>query len=145
MTAPSVIVPGPEGSRPFSYPRLVQPVLDAHCVTCHDGKEPKRPVLTGAPEGWASKSFNALIKHVSYSTWGQPGARDALSEPLRFGASGSPLAKRLEKGHGKVTLTPEEWTRLYTWMDANGAFYGTFDVGEQKKQLAGGMIAEPKE
>ena len=143
--APSAITPGPEGSKPFSYPRLVQPILDRHCVKCHDGKEPKRPVLTGAPEGWASKSFNALIKHVSYSTWGQPGARDALSEPLRFGASGSPLAKLLEGGHGKVTLTPEEWRRLYTWMDANGAFYGTFDVAEQKKQLAGEIIAEPEE
>ena len=143
--APSVITPGPEGSKPFSYPRLVQPVLDAHCVTCHDGKEPKRPVLTGTQEGWASKSFNALIKHVSYSTWGQPGARDALSEPLRFGASGSPLAKLLEKGHGQVKLTVDEWARLNTWMDANGEFYGTFDVGEQKKQLAGEVIAEPKE
>ena len=143
--APSVIAPGPEGSKPFSYPLLVQPILDLHCVKCHDGKEPKRPVLTGAPDGWASKSFNALMKQVSYSTWGQPGPRDALSEPLRFGALASPLAKMLEKGHGKVTLTPEEWTRLYTWMDANGEFYGTFDVAEQKKQLKGEVISEPKE
>jgi hypothetical protein len=143
--APSVIAPGPDGTKPFSYPRLVQPILDKHCVTCHDGKEPKRPVLTGTPEGWASRSFNALMKQVSYSTWGQPGPRDALSEPLRFGALGSPLAKMLEKGHGKVTLTPEEWARLYTWMDANGEFYGTFDAAEQKRQLAGEVITEPKE
>jgi predicted esterase len=143
--APSMIAPGPEGSKPFSYPRLVQPILDKHCVTCHDGKEPKRPILTGEAEGWASKSFNALIKHVSYSTWGQPGPRDALSEPLRFGALASPLAKMLEKGHGKVTLKPEEWARLYTWMDANGEFYGTFDAAEQKKQLAGEVIAGPRE
>jgi predicted esterase len=143
--APSVIAPGPDGTKPFSYPRLVQPLLDKHCVTCHDGKEPKRPVLTGAAEGWASKSFNALIKQVSYSTWGQPGPRDALSEPLRFGALASPLAKLLEKGHGKVTLTPEEWERLNLWMDANGEFYGTFDVNEQKRQLAGEAIAAPRE
>ncbi len=143
--APSTVKPGPEGSKPFSYPRLVQPILDRHCVTCHDGKEPKRPALTGAPEGWASRSFNTLIRHVSYSTWGQPGPRDALSEPLRFGALGSPLAKRLESGHGKVKLTREEWERLNTWMDANGEFYGTFDAAEQKRQLAGEAIAGPQE
>ncbi|MBE3068635.1 MAG: hypothetical protein IMZ66_00200, partial [Planctomycetes bacterium] len=47
---PSVLRPGPDGTRPFGYPRLVQPVLDRHCVSCHDGKEgpDKSPlVLTG--------------------------------------------------------------------------------------------------
>jgi predicted esterase len=144
--APSVIAPGPDGSKPFSYPRLVQPTLDKHCVACHDGKEPKRPALTGAPEGWASKSFNALIKHVAYSGWGNANSNyEPLTEPLRFGALASPLASMLQKGHGKVVLSPEEWTRLNTWMDANGAFYGTFDAAEQKKQLAGELIAGPKE
>ncbi|MDX9867613.1 MAG: prolyl oligopeptidase family serine peptidase [Kiritimatiellia bacterium] len=143
---PSTITPGPEGSRPFSYPRLVQPILDRHCVSCHDGKEPKRAVLTGQPEGWATKSFNALIRHVPYSSWGAPNNNyEPLTEPLRFGALASPLAKRLESGHGKVRLSPEEWERLYTWMDANAAFYGTFDAAEQKKQLAGEVIAEPRE
>ena len=33
--APSTITPEVEGSSPFSYPRLVQPVLDAKCVSCH--------------------------------------------------------------------------------------------------------------
>ena len=144
--AASVISPGPDGTKPFSYPRLVQPVLDRHCVTCHDGKEPKRPVLTGAPEGTFSRSFNALISRVPYSGWGCPNSNfEPLTQPLRFGALASPLAKMLEKGHGKVTLTPEEWERLYTWMDANGAFYGTFDVNEQKRQFAGEAITGPME
>ncbi len=142
----STIAPGPEGTRPFSYPRLVQPILDKRCVTCHGGKEPKRPILTGAPEGWASKSFNALITRVSYSSWGAAnGNYEPLTEPLRFGALGSPLAKMLEKGHSNVSLTPDEWARLNLWMDANGAFYGTFDAAEQKKQLAGERIAGPRE
>jgi cytochrome c553 len=144
--SPSAITPGPDGTKPFSYPRLVQPILDAHCVTCHDGKEAKRPVLTGVQEGAFSKSFNALISRVPYSGWGLPNKNyEPLTEPLRFGALASPLAKMLEKGHHKVTLTPEEWTRLYTWMDSNGAFFGTFDVNEQKKQLTGEVIAVPKE
>ena len=36
---PSHIEPGPEGTQPLSYPLLVQPVLDRHCVRCHDGSQ----------------------------------------------------------------------------------------------------------
>ena len=45
----------------------------------------------------------------------------------------------------KTEVTNEEWTSLYTWMDVNALFYGTFDVAEQKRQLAGKMIDPPKE
>ena len=48
--APSRLEPGPEGSQPFSFPRLVQPVLDRHCVRCHDGQTgsgKSKLVLTG--------------------------------------------------------------------------------------------------
>jgi len=51
----------------------------------------------------------------------------------------------LEEGHRKVQLTQEEFVCLYTWMDVNALFYGTFDVTEQKKQLAGKTINPPKE
>ncbi len=144
--APSKIKPGPDGTRPFSYPRLVQPVLDRHCVQCHDGKAPQRPVLTGEPEGAFTKSYNALVSHVSFSAWNRPEQNfEPLTEPLRFGALGSPLTRRLEQGPCKVALTPEEEERLYTWMDANALFYGTFDEKEQKKQLVGEVIEGPKE
>jgi hypothetical protein len=144
--APSRIKPGPDGSRPFSYPRLVQPILDRHCVRCHDGKESGRPVLTSEPEGDFTKSYNALVSRVSFTAWSRPQQNyEPMTEPLRFGAVASPLAKMLDRGHGKVTLTPEDRERLNTWMDANALFYGTFDVKEQKKQLAGQAIEGPKE
>jgi hypothetical protein len=144
--APSQIKPGPEGSLPFSYPRLVQPVLDRNCVTCHDGKNPERPILTGEPEGVFTKSYNALVSRVSFTAWNRPEQNfEPLTEPLRFGAVASQLTKMLDLGHGKVTLTPEEEERLNTWMDANALFYGTFDVNEQRKQLTGKIIDGPKE
>jgi hypothetical protein len=144
--APSKIRPGPDGTRPFSYPRLVQPVLDRNCVKCHDGKDPRRAVLTGELEGAFTKSYNALVSHVSFSAWNRPEQNfEPLTEPLRFGALGSPLSRMLEKAPCKVALTPEDEERLNTWMDANALFYGTFDVNEQQKQLAGQLIDGPKE
>jgi len=144
--APSSIKPGPDGSRPFSYPRLVQPVLDQHCVRCHDGKKPGLPVLTSEPEGDFTKSYNALVSRVSFTAWNRPEQNfEPMTAPLRFGAIASPLTKMLDQGHGKATLTPEDQERLNTWMDANALFYGTFNVNEQKKQLLGQAIEGPKE
>ncbi|MBM3498834.1 MAG: hypothetical protein FJX74_09195 [Armatimonadetes bacterium] len=139
---PSTIEPGPEGSRPFSYPRLVQPVLDARCVSCHGDTDPGGGVkLTGAPEGQYSVSYNALAPRVPYS---DQGLVDPLSTPNRFGARGSTLAKLLLDGHRDVTLSDEEFSRLVTWMDANALFYGTFDPDDQARQLRGELITGPK-
>jgi hypothetical protein len=121
-------------------------MLDRHCVACHDGKDPKRPILTGEPEGAFTKSYNALVSRVSFTAWGRPEQNfEPMTEPMRFGAVASPLTRMLDQGHGKVTLSPEEKERLNTWIDANALFYGTFDVNEQRKQLAGQLIDGPKE
>ena len=58
--APSKITPAPEGANPFSYPRLVQPVLDRHCVECHRKEEALDLSGTVAGDfGW-SKSYQNL-------------------------------------------------------------------------------------
>lgn len=42
---PSKLQPEPAGSFPITFPRLVQPVLNARCLPCHS-KEPKAPDLS---------------------------------------------------------------------------------------------------
>ncbi len=151
MREPSVIEPAPDGSMPLSYPILVQPVLDKHCVACHSKEKPEgKVVLTGNPDGRYTTSYKALAPRVSFSTWGgkKGDFRKVNSEPLArpdfFGARGSSLMKLLLEGHGDVKLTPEDTERLATWMDANALFYGTFDYEDQAKQQEGGRIQGPK-
>ncbi|MBI5819701.1 MAG: PD40 domain-containing protein [Verrucomicrobia bacterium] len=148
---PSTIMPGPDGSKPLSYPLLVQPVLDKHCVSCHGGAKPAGKVaLTGEAQGHYSVSYNALIKRVSFSSWGgKPGDfrvvnSEPLSQPGFFGARGSPLMKMLQQGHHSVALSRDDADRLATWMDANALFYGTFDVADQARQQRGERIEGPK-
>jgi hypothetical protein len=43
--APSTLTPDVDGTNPFSYPRLVQPVLDKHCVACHREHPDEAPPL----------------------------------------------------------------------------------------------------
>jgi len=148
---PSTIQPGPDGSNPLSYPLLVQPVLDKHCVACHNPQKPEgKVILTGQAQGHYTASYNALAGRVPFSAWGgKPGDfRQVNSEPLTqpgfFGARGSPLMKLIRQGHYDVALTPADFERLATWMDANALFYGTFDPADQARQLRGERIAGPK-
>ena len=140
--APSAITPGPDGSKPFSYPILVQPVLDKYCVSCHGGAQPAGGLaLTGEAKDHYSVSYLGLAPRVPYS---DNGNREPLSAPGRFGARGSSVMKLLLAGHHDVKLDPESLERLATWMDANDLFYGTFDPDDQARQQRGERIAGPK-
>jgi cytochrome c553 len=145
---PSAIEPAPDGSKPFSYPILVQPVLDKKCVSCHGRTKPAGGiVLTGEPEGHYTASYNALAPRVPYSAWQGGDFLRRNSEPVTmpgyFGARGSRLMKLLLDGHYGVALTAEEIQRLATWMDTNALFYGTFDPADQARQQRGQRIAGP--
>ncbi len=146
---PSRIKPGPDGSKPLSYPLLVQPVLDKHCVQCHGEDSPAGPegqplVLTGDAEGHYSKSYNVLAKRVPFSEWaGLEENGEPLTQPDRFGARGSRLMEMILAGHHDVRLDDDELDRLVTWMDANALFYGTFKPEDQARQLRGERIAGP--
>jgi hypothetical protein len=142
--APSSIAPGPEGSKPFSYPLLVQPVLDRHCIQCHAAAMPTDKnggvILTGEPESHFSRSYNALVAHVPHRDSDGP----ARTRPDQYGARGSKLTTLLLEGHHDVSLPADDWERLITWMDTNALFYGTFNREEQARQLRGERIQGPE-
>ncbi len=138
----SAIQPGPDGSKPFSYPLLVQGVLDRHCVTCHNAAEPSGNInLGGEPEGHYTASYNALVQRVPFSN---DTNLESLSHPGRFGARGSSAMKLLLAGHYDIRLSAEDIERLATWMDTNALFYGTFDHEDQRRQQRGQRIDGPK-
>lgn len=143
--APSIIQPGPDGSKPFSYVRLVQPVLDKHCVRCHNADKPNGIVLTGEKDGAFTKSYNQLRPYVVYSAWWNPNNNLEPLTPVKgVGTFASRLTQYIEGGHENVQLTPEERERLYIWMDgANSLFYGTFNYADQKRQQDGELIEGP--
>jgi hypothetical protein len=150
--APSILSPGPDGSRPLSYPLLVQPVLDKYCIRCHGNEKTEGPVgnplkLTGIPEGRYTQSYNALVTQVSFSSWGREpfpaGNSEPLSQPGFFGAKGSTLTRFFLPEHYDVHLDAEDWERINTWMDANALFYGTFNFADQERQQRAERIMGP--
>ncbi|MBN2477012.1 MAG: hypothetical protein JXB62_20560 [Pirellulales bacterium] len=138
----SSLRPGPEGSRPFGYPRLIQPILDRHCVGCHDGSsgpDKSALVLTGDPDGPFTRSYQNL---KPFLRWPSP---DAVTRPGAVGADASPLSAILTgEEHGKYLDLPEEDLRtFYLWLDAHVPFYGTYEEEGLRAQQLGLAVSPP--
>ena len=146
--APSRIEPGPEGSRPFNFPLLVQPVLNHHCVRCHDGQGgpgKSKLALLGEPEKPFTRSYQNLKPFLRWYEWGGASISQIATHPGQIGADASPLAAILGDATHRPELkwTEEERRRIYLWLDANVPFYGTYSHEEQIVQLRGDSIQAP--
>ncbi len=141
---PSPIQPGPEGSRPFCYPLLVQPVLDRHCVRCHDGwpGPDKSPlVLTAEAEGPFNRSYENLKPYVAW-----PSYDAAATRPGQAGADVSPLSAVLaSESHRKHIQVPDADLRaVYLWLDSQAPFYGTYEEQDLEEQRLGRAVPPPR-
>ena len=120
---PDRLEPPPWGAVPFSYEKVVQPVLDRQCVSCHDGSlQGARPDLCGRldkeriPTSYRSLIEGGWVHYFDY-TWG---IRPFKAEPLSFGTLQSRLWEVLDdQDHEKVTLTRDEMRAVKAWVDLN--------------------------
>ncbi len=154
--APSRLAPGPDGSHPFSYPRLVQPVLDKHCAACHaqqpDSAPPLDANLVQHPgQGGMNvattyfASYLTLTPKLGFYSYGGRDWRDPKwyrTTPGEFGARASGLYALLTKEHHGVRLPPEDFKRITLWLDACSVFYGVYEKEGGAAQLRG-EIAQP--
>ena len=143
---PSKITPPPADMAPISYPRLIQPILDRSCVSCHSGQEGQpAPNLTGEINGHYTLSYNELQKSVRYYEWGGNNIRYLSTLPGMCGADMSPLTGILDdENHGdKISLSEEDRRTIYLWLDANAPFYGVYEREEQEKQQRGEEVSVP--
>ncbi|MBN2450639.1 MAG: SUMF1/EgtB/PvdO family nonheme iron enzyme, partial [Lentisphaeria bacterium] len=148
--APEALSRPPERIRPFlgpvrgfSFGREVQPVLDAHCVRCHDGRE-ERPDFRAAPPvhpNAGNPSYNRGTRFTpSYLALrafvrGPSIESDMhLLTPCEYHAETTRLVQRLRAGHGGAPLDAEGWDRLLTWIDLGTPAHGTWHeiVGSER-------------
>ena len=136
LRAPSRITPGPEGSWPLRFDKLIQPVLDAKCVSCH---------RRDSPDAQAARfDLTAARAYESLTDYGQPSLRDVVLAAYREGVSteGKNPAQRSDllkllcgpDGHRGIKLTRHELDCFSTWLDTYGQRGGAFSA-EQENEL----------
>ena len=128
----------------FSFPIMIQPILDAKCVQCHKGDAAQPLLDLRATPVWDPKArkfwngaYHALVstdrpakpsndtdqvlglvsEHSRYLNWISRWSVPTLISPYSHGSSHSPLVDLLEKGHKQVKLTQEEMDKISCWID----------------------------
>jgi len=143
---PQEITPPPWGAIPMAFSDVVQPVLDRHCVRCHDGTtgEDKSFDLTAndfvPPKGAdnhyppapsdpyrVTSSFVNLLPHVDFIRLSGYGGGNLPLEPYAVGSHRSKLVETLDSGHYDVQLDVDSRRAIVTWIDCNAPFLGGWD------------------
>lgn len=131
---PSPLAPEADGSWPFRFDRLVQPVLQDACVRCHTGekerpfafpKEPKAAWRTLADAGKAP--VRGLVKQQYASGESEPGTGIARQ---------SALLPHLRTLRQKKEISEEAFGRLVLWLDIYGQYEGHFNEWQEQELLA---------
>ena len=154
---PSKLEPDVEGSNPFNYVRLVQPVLDRNCVACH--QEEKALDLTGEIEYRPcprdshkqvcyTRSYNNLAEDYGFCFHAHSATEIANVDMVqraagrtiagKFGARAARLMQYLDEGHYGVKLSDEDLHRVILWLDCNSEFLGAYE--EPEAQARGELI-----
>jgi mono/diheme cytochrome c family protein len=158
LSPPQELTPPDWGVRGFDYTSIVQPVLDKHCVSCHNASQPAAAVdLTGDLTEWFNVSYNVLAyenstfsgldqvpwrsgsRYISWiSTMNGTETNILQIAPKTWGSPQSKLADLVLTGHpdeqGKpmVSLNADERQRILTWIDVNVPYYGTSTTTHQE-------------
>lgn len=144
-------LPGPQtgeqtGQRCLDFEADVQPILDRHCVSCHNGENDDTDLdLRGTPTDMFCLSYENLIGRKCThrrADWYQVKPRDLLGTlifenapsfgnaeylpPRSLGSTTAPLVDLLRQGHHDVRLSEPEMVRLTTWIDSNAQYYGSY-------------------
>jgi hypothetical protein len=153
--APSTITPdsvlkddSQNPSEFFSYPRYIQPIWDANCISCHDGS-PAPDLRTGSlnGDGWSASYVNLkpyvwipqkVYNYYGFCDWDRNYPRTV---PGDYGARDSSLYTKLTTAGHDTYLSADELHTVVLWLDSGiGQYYGAYtDTTAQNN----GDIVEP--
>ena len=148
---PQTLEPPSWGVGGFDYARHVQPVLDRHCGQCHSPGHPQGGIdLSGDKTDWFNVSYDVLTRgHVNWIDTRNGNEANILQvAPLEWGSPKSKLTDLLLAGHpgkdGKprVSLDADGLARVFTWIDLNVPYYGTYEMGDERRE--GGRRVVPE-
>ena len=127
----SPITPFPDVPGVIDFPRDIQPILDRHCVACHDyGRTPRGGpmsggiILSGDRGPMYSHSFYMLTIAAQFADGRN--LRKSNYPPRGIGSAASAILAKLDGKHHKVRTTPGERRLVRLWTDSGATYAGTY-------------------
>ncbi len=134
--APSKIKPFVDVPEILDFPRDIQPILNRHCVACHNpDKRAGSLDLCGDHGPTYSISYYNLMLHRQIKDtagFGWVGERNASGEPLgndlpyEAFSGAAPLMKKINGTHHDVKLADHERLMIRLWLDSATPYAGTY-------------------
>lgn len=120
----------------LDFPRDIQPILDRHCVECHNYQRREGGVLLTGDLGpqWSHAYFH-LLAHLQVAD-----GRNGLGNyaPRTIGSSASPLLDKLKPEHYDVRVMEEEWRTVWMWIETGAPYAGSYaglrNAAEQQRE-----------
>ncbi len=130
---PDVIRPYQDVPDVLDFPRDIQPMLDRHCVSCHQtDRADGGVILTGDRGPMYSHSYFSLTVTNQFAD----GRNQPVSNypPRALGSGSAPLLDKLEESHYGVKTDAREKRVTRLWIDSGAPYPGTYAA------LGSGMI-----
>ncbi|MBW8016641.1 MAG: hypothetical protein FVQ82_10670 [Planctomycetes bacterium] len=134
---PSQITPGPSGSWPLRFDKLVGGVIENNCKSCHNPKS--KNIAAAKFDLTEQKAYETLVNY------GKPSLKDKVNEKYKKGysvegdcmAMTSAVLKKIndKKIHPDLSLNAESTKRLIIWMDSYAQKAGSFSEIQEKELL----------
>lgn len=123
--APSHIEPIAGAPDVLDFPRDIQPILDRHCVSCHNPERyDGRVDLCGDHTPQHSAAYWAMRRHgLVADNRNQPKSN---LPPRALGSSASKLMRYLDGSHYKARLSEAEKLLVRLWIDTSATYPGTY-------------------
>ena len=124
--------PGPDEIRPVAdvpdvpdFPRDVQPILDRHCIACHNSDARRGGLdLSGDRTPLFSRAYWSLTRRGLYAD-----GRNAMRSnfpPRQVGSGSSRLLAYLDGSHHGARTSAAERAAVWAWIEAGAPYAGTY-------------------
>jgi hypothetical protein len=110
---------------PLDFPRDVQPILDQHCVECHnpDRYEGRVDLCGDHQPQWSNSYYTIRRLNLVADGRNEPFGNRS---PRTIGSSASRLLKLTDGSHYDARLSDHARTVLRLWIESSGAYAGTY-------------------
>ncbi len=109
----------------LDYPRDIQPILNKHCIQCHNPNKMEGQIdMTGDHTPVYSVSYWTMISR-GLITDGR-NRPDPNYAPRSIGSSASPLMKLIDGQHYQTKLSDNERKLIRLWIETSGTYPGTY-------------------
>jgi hypothetical protein len=111
----------------IDFVKVVQPVLDKHCVQCHSGPRPAAYVdLSDDKTRLFNMGYNQLLDRSMIDYAPMNGTDHGETTPKALGSIVSRIREIIETDHSGQVLPLEDRQRIYAWIDSGVPYYGTY-------------------